>query len=255
MSLAYYRYQNGFMKLDGSSSYLFPYDRGMLSRLAYNDEFCPEVNIINHLAEEYEGTNKDFVDIGANVGFYSMILAPVFNHTTAFEPSKHIYNILCGNMALHDLSYKTTLYNTGLSDSDVELAYNHTHTGYTGEGGNYFSIPEIEHPLEECGVDNTEVLHVRTLDSYNLDNVGLIKIDVEGMELRVLIGAQETLRRNNYPDIVFESWNPDKVGDEASHSELTTLRSNLFTYLDDLGYDIVPMDDYEVFRARYRRDA
>jgi hypothetical protein len=43
---------------------------------------------------------------------------------------------------------------------------------------------------------NTESVDVVTLDSFNLDNVDIIKIDVEGFELFVLMGAALTISRD-----------------------------------------------------------
>ena len=50
---------------------------------------------------------------------------------------------------------------------------------------------------------------MKTLDSYDLD-VGLIKIDVEGAESRVLKGALGTIRKNK-PVIMLETGDPNRV--------------------------------------------
>ena len=47
----------------------------------------------------------------------------------------------------------------------------------------------------------------RTLDSFNLEfEINLIKVDVEGFELEFFVGASETIRKNNFPPIIFELW-------------------------------------------------
>lgn len=58
-----------------------------------------------------------------NYGQYIMLLHDAFDHCYGFEPNKHIYNIACANMALHNISYRTTLFNYGLSDKEDVLRY------------------------------------------------------------------------------------------------------------------------------------
>jgi hypothetical protein len=77
----------------------------------------------------------------------------------------------------------------------------------------------------------TERMIIIPLDSMQYEKVRLIKIDVEGHELSVLLGAEHTLRENNYPPIIFEAWTwkfPEK-------------RKALFNHLEGLGYTITEM--------------
>jgi hypothetical protein len=74
-----------------------------------------------------------------------------------------------------------------------------------------------------------EQIQIETLDRFQIENVGFIKMDVEENELYVLQGAEETLRRSNWPKILFES-NADS-GDVSK---------KLFAYLTEtLQYRIV----------------
>ena len=54
-----------------------------------------------------------------------------------------------------------------------------------------------------------EEIEMRTLDSFYIDNIGFIKIDVENNELQVLSSAISTLKRSNYPKILFEMNEPN----------------------------------------------
>jgi hypothetical protein len=79
---------------------------------------------------------------------------------------------------------------------------------------------------------------ITTLDSFNLVNVGLIKIDVEGFEKEVIEGMQETLKRNGYPRIFFESWADYR---EREGLPAIKLREELFEYLRSIGYSVIPV--------------
>ena len=92
--------------------------------------------------------------------------------------------------------------------------------------------------IERFGVDATKPtvqVETRTLDSFHLENVGFLKIDVEGHELAVLRGARGTLAANDYPPILFESWRPDR---EQEGIPAVKLREELFSFMQGLGYKL-----------------
>lgn len=197
--------------------------------LLRNNRFTFEVNLIHRVIEEYSDTEKDFLDIGAHIGTYSWLVAPYFNHVHSFEPNKEIYNYLCGNIALRGLSNKMDTYCLGISDKEDMLTY---YERSSDGGGNGFEEIQSNEPTKVRGK-----LQVKTLDSFNFTNVGFIKIDVEGHEKNVLLGAKDTLKLNNYPPILFESWAP---GEHPEHNQdyVANLRKELFEVLEDYGYTI-----------------
>jgi hypothetical protein len=93
-------------------------------------------------------------------------------------------------------------------------------------GGN--GIKKLSDADDQC---TTLTVDVWTLDSFELSDIGCIKIDVEGFEKEVLLGARETLKRSGYPPIVFESWGAWKGVSES-------IRTELFACLNEIGYDI-----------------
>jgi FkbM family methyltransferase len=181
---------------------------------------------IGWAVENFAREGKDVIDIGAHIGLYTVKLAKVASRVHSFECSPKSYNFLCANILLNDLSYKVTTYNTALSNKKGTTKYfiRDPHDG----GGN--GISEFEKDANTPSIDVPMV----ELDSFNLSNIGFIKIDVEGHEEYVLRGAVETLQRNKYPPILFESW-PERYTDVPAKE----LRTRLFQFIESLGYTII----------------
>ena len=202
--------------------------------------------ISNHLKKElYENDihqlclklliNEDpgaVLDIGANLGTFCVPLAKkITKHKYhAFEPQRIIYYQLCANVFINSLGNVYT-YEAGLSnqEADVELEVP-DYTAETNIGA--FSIDkEVRENEYECQTSGgKEKMILMTLDSVGFENVRLIKIDVEGHELEVLQSGIETIKRNNYPPIIFEAWTWKPWYQEK--------RTALFEYLKSHGYEI-----------------
>lgn len=242
--MIYYKKGECLNVLDHESGYFMPDDMGFASSLMYRNIASTEEPIIQWLNMRFECTNPGtFVDIGAHVGTYTIELAKVFSRVCAFEPCRHTYNILCGNVALRNLSDKCDLYNTALSDKEETVTYK----GYDTLGGNNMCIREgdnMSHELSRMysqwdSVATSTEIRTKTLDSYGLDDVSLIKVDVEGFELNVLKGASETIARCSYPLILVESWEAQETDDMTVRLAKSRLRNDLFGYLHEvLGYTV-----------------
>lgn len=225
--VVYYKFGEDPIELN-NTGYLLN-DLQLAQGLADNDMFTFEIDFIHKVIENYSDLTKDFIDIGAHVGTYSWLTAPHFNHVHSFEPNKKIYNYLCGNIALRGLSDEIDTYLLGISDKEDNLKY---YERFKDGGGNGFeNIETKEKTIQKS------FLPVKTLDSFNFDNVGFIKIDVEGHEKSVLLGAKQTLKNNNYPPILFESWAP---GEHSEHNleYIINLRKELFKVIENYGYSI-----------------
>ena len=135
------------------------------------------------------------VDIGANEGYWSLQLARYARHVHAFEP-----NPICLAQLHRVLSRKVTLHPVALSDNSgtTSLRFDPNNTGIgTIKSGNPLS--------DNAGIKQIQTKDVTTkcLDDFHLNDVELIKIDVEGHEEAVLRGAEATLRRNR-PIVICE---------------------------------------------------
>ena len=201
-------------------------------------KYFSEFLIIDRIKENEEGYfdfNKSLVDIGAHLGGYTMLLN--FKHNYCFEPNKKVLCLLYANTYLKDKVDNTDIYNCCLSDIEGDINYN----GFCCEGS---GSPD-EKKIELFGEMHKTT--AKTLDSFTIENVGLIKIDVEGFEEKVIRGGLGTILRNNYPPILFECW-------DVGHYNMTQeKRDSLFNLLKSLGYEIFEYwGDFETHLAVHK---
>lgn len=127
------------------------------------------------------------VDAGANSGFYTYRMAELFSNVYAFEPIKKVTRDLAAWKPKH-----VTLINAGLSSKRrraelfIPVVRGRALFGWAG-------LAPGNHPAAETHL--REQVELYALDQFRLDNVALVKIDVEGHELEVLRGARQTLAR------------------------------------------------------------
>lgn len=191
-----------------------------------------ERGYINWVCENYIKPDKNVLDIGAHIGWYTVNLAKKCNHVYSFECSPKTFNYLCSNIALNSLDYKVTKYNCALSTQEGVTKYYIRDPKDGGCNG----ICEFE-----CDkVNNPPSIDVptKTLDSFGITNVNFIKIDVEGHEKDVLEGGRQTIINNNYPPILFESWDEHH---ESQGKPALKLKEELFSFLNSLNYRIIKL--------------
>ena len=200
-----------------------------------SDDFHYESKLIKWCLDTFIKPDKDFVDIGAHIGTWTWQCGARAKKTHAFECNRHVYNCLCANLFLKELSYKVQTYVCGLSNKSNEkmIYYKRSKDG----GGNGLTmLNRNDESVEKDCVD------VFRLDDFNLTNIGFLKIDVEGHELEVLQGALLTLKNNGYPPFIFESWIAH--GDDDGSQNIIKMRCDLFHFIESLGYKIVPISGW-----------
>ncbi|QWD10192.1 FkbM family methyltransferase [Polynucleobacter paneuropaeus] len=161
----------------------------------YNKDECEH---IVQLANEKKGL---VIDIGANIGNISQALISAGHQVVAFEPQPEVFELLKLNCP------EATLHNVGLGSSNITMKM--PKMDYS-QKNNYGGVS-----LSLGGELDVEV---KTLDSFNFENVSLIKIDVEGFELQVLLGGTKTIA-NSKPIIYLEADRPDKLTSIAKKLE------------------------------------
>lgn len=132
--------------------------------------------------------NETIVDVGAETGDYTILCSKFYNasRVLSLEPNRSSYEILIQNIDLNKC-HNVSAFMVGLSsnESQQKVFYNGDSIIWRTSGGN-------------------QMLAVKSLDSFNLSSLGLLKIDVEGNEIQVIKGAIETIKRFR-PRIIIET--------------------------------------------------
>jgi FkbM family methyltransferase len=177
----------------------------------------------------YETLNEGdvFLDIGANIGYFSLLGAKCVGDSgkvVAFEPIPSLVNQIKSSVKENNI-FNIDLINKACGDKEGSMVL----TKYDHNIGKSSLIN-----TEEEG-NSTEVINVLTIDSFckYFERINLIKLDVEGFEPEVLMGAKQTLRRLK-PIIIFE-FAPKRMLKKTDGDEKT---KNLFKLLDGLGYEL-----------------
>jgi FkbM family methyltransferase len=135
-----------------------------------------------------------FVDIGANVGSYTILACAVVGAKGyCFEPVPSTFERLMSNLRINNLSDRVKAVNLGMSDKEGELIFT------TDENCSNHVVADGEKALQVVPVK------VLPLDSVIPGHSpSLIKIDVEGFETPVLRGARSTLKSENLHSVIME---------------------------------------------------
>ncbi len=135
------------------------------------------------------------IDIGAHVGIWSQRLSKDFQNVICFEPLfKHIE---CHVRNCTDLN-NIRLITCALSNTESTLPM----TTKNSNSGQSSLVAEMFPRTKNRRVVN---VNTKTLDSFNFPKIDFIKIDVEGWEKQVLLGARKTIDKYR-PKMYIEIW-------------------------------------------------
>jgi FkbM family methyltransferase len=186
---------------------------------------------------------KVFIDIGANIGTYTLNYAanPKVLRTHSFEANPEMMRCLTAGLILNGLEDCVETHQIALG-SPEQAALGKTTFWFVagGWGTTNRSIPDS--PKWKSERKTSFDVEVRTLDSYGLKDIGLIKLDVECGEFDIIKGAVATIENNGWPKLFFECW---------KDAWFAPRRAQLLEFVASIGYDhIVEVSGgYEMFVA------
>ncbi len=150
--------------------------------------------------------NETFVDIGANIGAYTILASKVVkSKSIAFEPLRDTAERLKDQTQINRINTTVDIRTMGLGDKEGTLYFTN----------NNDTVNKVSLAGE---VDNTTMVKVSTLDKeLDKKNQYFLKIDVEGFEYNVIEGASAILSNNNVSAIIIEL---NGSGEEYGHSNI-----------------------------------
>lgn len=147
-------------------------------------------------------TGGTVVDIGANIGCFSVLAASHGAKVFAVEPEPNNLELLKENIKINNFEKQINIVEYGIS--------NFTGTAIINDGGGGASIKD--------DVSDGSFINIITLDElfsmYKIKKVDVLKIDVEGSELEIIIGAsRENLQKCQYVAVEFDIRSGYALGD------------------------------------------
>lgn len=176
----------------------------------------------------FSKTAPVIIDVGANKGDYSRYILRLCPNAqiVAFEPHPSTFKLLV--QSIQKQNFKP--FNLGVSDKSESLfLYDYD----SNEGSEHASLyrdviqdlhsaKASPHPVEVVRLDNF-------LNDMKIDSIDLLKIDTEGNEFKVLLGAKEMLLSNRIQAIHFE-FNEMNIVSKTTFKDFWGLLSNYTFY-------------------------
>jgi len=161
--------------------------------------------------------NTNILDLGGNIGTTTLMMSEVLSkncHVFTFEPMYS--DILFKNILDNKLIDKILLYPYGVGN---EIKTFKLKPFNLLDSNNFGAFSLIEH-LENKN-DSVEI-NIVPVDYFNFENVSLIKIDVENMEIEVLEGCLNLIKKCK-PTILIESHQMNILKESAVFKEIVSL--------------------------------
>ncbi len=179
-----------------------------------------QLNILSKSIEKY--SIDYFIDIGSNIGIYSILMAKNYSNLTvhAFEPHKDAFKRLSQNVNLNNFTNKIYLYDCALSSKNGDSFL---------ESKNRFELSQSGGAkISKNG--NMKIKYKIGDDLIKIKNEHIaIKIDTEGHELFVLKGIKNLLT-NNKVFLQIEIFPNNSA--------------NVNTYLSNLGFKLIAKSQF-----------
>ena len=180
-----------------------------LSNWRVENFFNSEPETLEWIDSFSEDKKVIFWDIGANIGLYSLYAAIKFKNidVTSFEPSTNNLRILSRNISLNNLEDKIKISQFPLSDkincyelmNESEFIEGYSMSSYSYESNFEGNLIQAKNKYRLYGTSINYLIEHKILNIPNY-----IKIDVDGIEHKILQGASQVLSNENLKGLLIE---------------------------------------------------
>lgn len=194
-------------------------DSVQTSGLYEKEILVPLFKILN---SKYDFSSLLAIDAGANIGNHTLFFKQYFKKVFAFEPNPITFKLLEVNTFFHNK--EITVFNLGLSDKEESINL----SVLEGNIGGSSAVTDYKGRIYQ----KINVVKIDDFLDPSKHKIGLIKIDVEGMEFNVLRGAENIISLHK-PIILFELWK----------SSFNNGTNDSIDFLRALGYKIYTLNE------------
>jgi FkbM family methyltransferase len=226
------------MEVQGNKMYVLPEDKFRRFYFFGDSYEYNETELFKRSIKE----GDIVLDIGANIGYYSLIAAELINKgkVYAFEPDPVNYEIFLKNIKLNNYKNIVPLQIALSNEKSRTKLFKHENN----PGGH-----SLSDKINKKGFIDIETISLDEFVSTNsVNNISFIKIDVEGAEGLVLEGSEKLLEKENLKILMeFSPVLLDDIGTEPSFL-LKNLNDYGFKIKNISGYNkLTPVTDFEEF--------
>jgi FkbM family methyltransferase len=175
---------------------------------------------------DYNFKIQNVIHAGGNTGLYALEFAKFADNVYVFEPESVNFNCMALNCAsVHNIF----MYKAALADK-------HEHVGLLN--------PAEDKQTGAWAVDGYGNIPTLRIDDFNIPNVSIIHLDIEGFELIALRGAQETIKK----------WKPMIAVEDLGNSENYGYSIDVLeSFLNQFGYhEYLPYGSERMYSCRER---
>ena len=177
--------------------------------------------------------NNTFIDVGSNVGIYSILASKVIGaKSISFEPHPNTFKKMIKNFSINSINHLVNPINKGVGSKVEKLNFTNFH-----DTRNILNKIQNNNNLKKNEIIQVEIT---TLDKeINLDDEYFIKTDTEGYEYQVLQGGLNTIKNKKLIGLIIET---NSMSEEFGYS-----REIIHKNLESNGLILV---DYDPFKRK-----